>query len=250
MSYRNPYLKHCHEIAVHGDRAFFTSTGFDSVLEFDLRTRRFVAGFHVRAGRLERSLRKTPLPYAPKLTVFDPESVDGPTPGDTQHINSVSFEGGLLFFSGTGLRYLLSVQGGRLRRFARIPRGTHNARPYRGGVLTNTTTQDAACWLHRSGRVIRRFPVPQYPRTELLKGDIPSDHARPAFARGLTVDRGTLVVGSSPATLTAFDIDSGRELSRVNLTMDVRHAIHGLEIWPHAAPWEARVDAERVAVER
>jgi len=36
-SWRNPYLKHCHEIAVFGHTLFLTSTGFDSILGFNLK---------------------------------------------------------------------------------------------------------------------------------------------------------------------------------------------------------------------
>ncbi|HIL82218.1 MAG TPA: hypothetical protein EYG52_01730, partial [Pseudomonadales bacterium] len=35
-SWRNPYLKHCHEIALKDRKIFLTSTGFDSLLVFDL----------------------------------------------------------------------------------------------------------------------------------------------------------------------------------------------------------------------
>ena len=35
-SYRSPYLMHCHEIFVHERRLYLTSTGFDSILGFDL----------------------------------------------------------------------------------------------------------------------------------------------------------------------------------------------------------------------
>ena len=43
-SFRNPYLQHCHEISVANDRVFLTATGFDSVLMFDLATKRFSGG--------------------------------------------------------------------------------------------------------------------------------------------------------------------------------------------------------------
>ena len=46
-SFRNPYLKHCHEITVDGDRLLVTSTGFDSVLEYDLTRATFTDAFNV-----------------------------------------------------------------------------------------------------------------------------------------------------------------------------------------------------------
>ena len=48
-SYRNPYLRHCHEIAVYQRRLYLTSTGFDALLGFDLDENRFCFGLHVVA---------------------------------------------------------------------------------------------------------------------------------------------------------------------------------------------------------
>jgi len=41
-----------------------------------------------------------------------------------------------------------------------------------------------------------------------------------------------IIGGSSPATITAYRFGSGLTLKSVNVTMDVRNAVHGLEIWP------------------
>ena len=48
-SWRNPYLKHCHEICRHERMLFVTSTGFDSILGFDLDQRRFSWGLQILA---------------------------------------------------------------------------------------------------------------------------------------------------------------------------------------------------------
>ena len=42
-----------------------------------------------------------------------------------------------------------------------------------------------------------------------------------------------VVGGSSPSTVTVYDIDNAAVIARATLTMDVRNAIHGLEIWPY-----------------
>jgi hypothetical protein len=46
-SYRNRYLKHCHEIVRKGRHIFVTSTGFDSLLSFNLNTKAFDWGFRL-----------------------------------------------------------------------------------------------------------------------------------------------------------------------------------------------------------
>ena len=41
-----------------------------------------------------------------------------------------------------------------------------------------------------------------------------------------------IAAGSSPSTVSIIDIAAGKRLTAVNLTMDIRNAIHGLECWP------------------
>ncbi len=232
-SFSNRYLKHCHEIFVEGDSLFAASTGYDSVLEFDIGRGRFVRGFCVRLGEIARVRRRIGLRPRPSFWTFDPNSDQGPAPGDTTHVNNVFVEDGVIFLSGTGLGNLWAIERGRIRRFARIPYGSHNARPFRGGVLLNHTATDRIAFVDRGGRVLRSFPLPRYDPSEMLHAALTRDVARQAFGRGLTVADGDLVIGgSSPATVTAYRFEDARVLGSVNLTMDVRNAVHGLELWP------------------
>ncbi|MBT4522633.1 MAG: hypothetical protein HOC23_21760, partial [Halieaceae bacterium] len=58
---------------------------------------------------------------------------------------------------------------------------------------------------------------------------------RQGFGRGLCTYTDRFVVGgSSPSTVSLYDIQSGQEVASVNITMDIRNAIHGLEVWPYA----------------
>jgi hypothetical protein len=41
-----------------------------------------------------------------------------------------------------------------------------------------------------------------------------------------------IAAGSSPSTITLYDLESESEITRVNFSMDIRNAIHGLEVWP------------------
>jgi hypothetical protein len=44
----------------------------------------------------------------------------------------------------------------------------------------------------------------------------------------------TLVAGgSSPSTVSVYDLSANTRVLAVNLTLDVRNAIHGLEVWPY-----------------
>lgn len=135
--------------------------------------------------------------------------------------------------AGTRLRGVYSIGEGAVSRYGRIPLGSHNAQPYRDGVLLNRTATNRICLISRRGHTIRSWPIPEYPH-ELLSGtEVPRDHARQAFARGLaTTGEGLIVGGSSPATIAAYRLGSPAAVKSINLSMDVRNAIHGLEIWP------------------
>ena len=41
-----------------------------------------------------------------------------------------------------------------------------------------------------------------------------------------------VAAGSSPSTISLYDFEANQKVGSVNLTMDIRNAIHGLKIWP------------------
>jgi hypothetical protein len=233
-SITNPYLHLCHEIHVEGDRLYLASTGFDSVLEYDLKAARFVRGTSLRYARIWRLRRTLGVRLRPAFRRFDPEDAGGPAPGDTSHVNQVIVRDGGVFTCGTKLAGLWRIEDARPVRHASVPFGTHNTRPYGGGVLFNHTRSDRVMFADRAGSVLRSVPLPTYPPEELLHADLSEDLARPAFGRGLVeLGDGLIAGGCSPATVTVYDIDAERVVTSVNITKDVRNAIHGLEVWPY-----------------
>ena len=57
--------------------------------------------------------------------------------------------------------------------------------------------------------------------------------ARQGFGRGLCVVNDRLIAaGSSPSTISIYDVEGRQVVGSVNLSMDIRNAIHGLEVWP------------------
>jgi hypothetical protein len=253
-SIRNEYLSHCHETYLSDATLYVTSTGRDSVLEYDLRTCSFVKGYHVWFQGSKRQLKamgfrlRGPekkfhmmglreavgiLEPMPRLQAFDPNSEEGPpVSSNTCHLNSVSYEGGLLTVAGTRCAHLLTINGSKLASYARIPYGTHNARPFGEGVLLNDTSSNRVSYLGRDGETVS-FPIKHYDEGQLLNSYLPEDHARQAFGRGLCVlGEGLIAAGSSPATVSVYDLNNSKTLKTINMTMDVRNTIHGLEIWP------------------
>jgi hypothetical protein len=232
-SFRNQYLSQCHEIHRDGDTLWLTSTGFDAVLAFDLTAGRFATGLHVVRSYSGRLVRKLNLLPRYSVVKFDPSGTDGPPSRDRLHINNVWADQGRVTVSGTGCRHILDVTQGAIRPVVQVPFGTHNAQPYGTGFLHNHTPGNEIAYLNDHGRLMKSYPIIRYDDSELLNGSLPEDHARQAFGRGLcTSEAGLLIGGSSPATVSVFDIGTGARLANTNLTKDVRNSIHGLELWP------------------
>ena len=224
-SWRNAYLRHCHEIAVHERRLYLASTAFDTVLGFDLDAQEFCWALHVAAHQFQF-----------KGNVFDPRLPDGPLPLNKLHINNVHCTIGGMYVTGLKTGGMLLYNGKRLQMAVELPPGTHNAQPFRDGVLFNDTEADALRYTGRGeGLEDRALKVPRYAADLLLNTNLDqASIARQGFARGLCVISDSVVAGgSSPSTVSVYDLAANTRLLSVNLTMDVRNAIHGLAVWPY-----------------
>lgn len=220
-SYRSPYLKHCHEISTFQRRLYLTSTGFDSLLGFDLDQNRFAWGLHIQHSN--GVFQGTP---------FDPEARNGPAPGNALHLNNVFCHERGMYLGGLRTRGLLKFDGRHIVMVATLPAGTHNAQPHRDGILFNDSQADAVRFVTPTEQ--RAFAVPHFDPATLTNTDMDDSRiARQGFGRGLCViDDHLIAAGSSPSTVTVHDLDSGKSPIMVNLSMDIRNAIHGLEVWP------------------
>ena len=123
----------------------------------------------------------------------------------------------------------------RIVRLVTLPAGVHDARPWREGVLFNDTEAEVVRFLTPDANCV--FPVPRYPEAALEPGSCAdSAVARQGFARGLCVlGEGAFASGSSPLTITLHDLDTMKTTLRINLSTDLRHAIHTLAVWPFQA---------------
>jgi len=220
-SYRSPYLKHCHEIYRYERRLYLSSTGFDSILGFDLDENRFSLGLHI-------SNRDEKFAAAP----YDPNDTRGPAAGNELHLNSIYCDSRGMFIGGLRTDAILVYSGKSIDRYAAVPRGAHNARPFKDGILFNDSAADVVRYVARGKQ--RIFGVPRYPEDELTHTDLDDSRiARQAFGRGLcAINERVIACGSSPSTITLHDLDSMKTMVSINLTLDIRNAIHGLEVWP------------------
>ncbi|HNP36199.1 MAG TPA: hypothetical protein PKK10_10125 [Woeseiaceae bacterium] len=221
-SYRSPYLAHCHEISCFKRRLYLSSTGFDSLLGFDLDRHHFSWGLHIAAGNDGYT-----------AAAFDPSGTHGPEAVNNFHINNVFAQESGLYFSGLRTRGLLKFDGRRVRKTVILPRGVHNARPFDGGVLFNDSEADAVRFVTPERQV--RFAVPRYDIDALTHTDFADKRlARQGFGRGLCVlGPKQIAAGSSPSTIAVHDLELGTTTATHTITRDIRNAIHGLEIWPY-----------------
>ncbi len=228
-SFRSTYLKHCHEIHRLNTHLYLTSTGHDSILAFDLEKQAFFWAIHLALGE-----------EGPVGTAYDPNGINGPGGANGPpaqnllHLNNIYADQRGMFASGMRSQGILHIGNGNVvSKMADMPQGLHNARPFRDGVLFNDTASDLVRYVGRDGTQIA-LPVPVYDPAELTHTELGDEQvARQGFARGLCVisDR-FIAAGSSPSTVTVYDLETASEVTRVNFSMDIRNAIHGLEVWP------------------
>jgi len=229
-SFRSTYLKHCHEIFQFNNHLYLTSTGHDSILAFDLEKQVFFWALHLALHQDEA----TGTVYDP-LGINGPGGANGPRAQNLLHLNNVFADARGIFVSGLRTEGILHIGNGNVvRKIVDMPAGMHNARPFRNGVLFNDTASNVVRFAGKDGTQ-HTFPVPMYDAADLEHMELADSHlARQGFGRGLCVVNDRLIAaGSSPSTVTLYDLDSGQEISRVNFSMDVRNAIHGLEVWPY-----------------
>lgn len=228
-SFRSTYLKHCHEIFQLNNHLYLTSTGHDSILAFDLEKQAFFWALHLAIGD-----------DGPVGTAYDPLGINGPGGANGPqaknllHLNNVFADQRGIFASGMRTLGMLHIGNkNAVSTMVEMPQGIHNARPFIDGVLFNDTQSNVVRYVGRDGTQ-RVFRVPVYDPSDLEHAELADDQmARQGFGRGLCVINDRIIAaGSSPSTVTLYDLESGTEITRVNFSMDVRNAIHGLEVWP------------------
>ena len=223
-SHKNRYLKHSHEICRRERMIFVTSTGFDSVLAFNIDSQQFEWGFH-----LQRQYGK----WAGHT--FDPREGSGPRPVNEFHINMVHVDRHGIFLSGLHTNALLRLNDKmEVAVVCDLPAGTHNSQPWNDGVIFNDTASDCVRYVRHDGKE-KAFKIVSYDESAIeFSGVDDTKVARQAFGRGLCpIGDRFVAAGSSPSTISLYDLATNQKVGSVNLSMDIRNAVHGLELWPY-----------------
>jgi len=217
--FRCGYMRMCHEIDICGDKLYITSTTFDSILVYDLLEKSFVCGYRIDYEN-----------KFPRVRVFDPNREGGPSCSNLFHINNVSVADGEILFSGLKTNVLFGINDqDSLQIKGIIPIGTHNVKRFRDGLLMNDTPNNNILYTNKTSEF--RYNIKKYSEDDLFvpEGDYV---ARQQFGRGLTTWENCIIGGSSPGTISLYEVGNPDPVRTVNFTMDIRNSIHGLEVWP------------------
>lgn len=224
-SWRNPYLADCQAIAVWERTLYVTSAGYDSILGFDLDQRRFHWAMNIQTAN-----------FRFKAMGFDPASDDGPLLLNKLHLNDVCCSSDGMYITGQRTGGMLHFNGTVINMAVELPPGSRDARPFRDGVLFNDTEAQALRYTGRGeGEEDRAMAVPTCDPADLQHiEDADKENCHPGFARGLCVLSDRVVAGgSSPSTVSVYDLAANEMLLSVNLSNDVRNAIHTIAKWPY-----------------
>ncbi len=207
--WRNPYLKYAHGIFVWQRTLYVSSAGYDSILGFDLDEHRFSWAMHVQSQRNRF-----------KPAAYDPLSDNGPLLLNKLHLNTVYCSEHGMYISGLRSKGMLHFNGRDVNMAVQMPAGSRDARPFRDGVIFNDSENAV---LRYTGR-----GEGEEDRAMALPGD---DSA--GFARGLCVLSDSVVSGgSSPSTITMYDVAKNATLGSVQISPNRNSAIHSIAAWP------------------
>jgi len=233
-SWRHPYLRNCQDICIWQRTLFVVAAGSDCVFAFDLDQEKFQWVMHI--SRKEFQFRSR---------LFEPDDKDGPLILDKLHLNSVFCDANGMYITGSNSGGMLHFSGQKLNMTAELPPGTHNARPFRAGVLFNDTQAGVVRYCGRNDmKEDRALAIPIYLNEPPGRHgtDVPAANssnygqapdALSHHGRGLCVLSDHVIAGgTAPSTVTLYDLAANKQLVSIVLSKDEHHHIHSLAIWP------------------
>ena len=207
----NPYLGACHETMIFKDKLYIVSTGFDSIIVYDIKKEKFSHGCLIRSGRLVQ---------------FDCLKPNQIKRRDSKHFNSICNFNNNIYYSGTGIKNLLKL-GNKVTGFIPIPAGTHNCYIMNNNeIIMNDTRNNRIIIKNRKGVIVKSAGVLKVNCKKVVRERI----AKQPFARGLVFDEKYVVGGSSPGMVSVYDRNTLKNIKNIIMSKDIRMSIHGVDI--------------------
>jgi hypothetical protein len=221
-SYTNQYLKLTHEMWRHQDKLYICSGGTDTILVFDLVKKDWTTSYFHHAtsnGNQE----------------FDPVTGKGYSNlegGGFMHLDSVYANDDNMWYCGAysdGLwRYNFLTKETTKEAFAIAD--THNARPYKDGMLYNISRMSRTIFEKR-GLIIEDWDTPKLHEGSLINNNIPQDHAVQGYTRGMVTYDDYVITGTSPAAVNVWKFGQSHPIKTFYITNDIRNSICGMTLY-------------------
>ena len=212
-----------HEICFHDDSIWVTSTGRNCIVKTDL-------DFNVqKIWECEAEYCDDYQKIVSVKEVSCEEASCNSTSScmnqrtDENHINSISAFNGRVVFSAA-LSDLYEVETGNLVAPRTSGGFTHNFYEYPDMIISNKTTLRHIKIVSQGQELL--IPVPSSRHADQSSDKVAEDN----WNRGLARKDNLLFIGSSPARILVFDLETLRYKREIVLETDIRHCIHGLEI--------------------
>ena len=213
------YFKSIHEIAFYDNHIWATSTAYDAIVKVDPNDFS-VKGFWEILGRDVEDYKV--------LTGKKEITPDTRSEEDRYHINSIFVSDERLLFSGliTPLYDFNTME--KVCDIPTLQNGAksfvHNFYQYDDLYASNLTSFSSLGL--SDGESFVPVEIPRMKKAKFHVDDIASNN----WNRGLARYGNRLVIGSSPARILVYNLETQEFEKEIRLEQDIRHAIHGLEI--------------------
>ena len=200
-----------HEICYHDNHIWVTSTGNNCIVKVDLNFE-VKEIWHIQGQPFEFH----------QLLISKERVEDVSDLKDENHLNSISAYNGRVVFGGA-LTPLYDLE--TMKKSCDLYAGgfTHNFQEYHDMFISNKTTLANLEIISEEKSVL--FKIPKF--TE--KNPFPDKIAKPNWNRGLLRHENLLFIGSSPARILVFDLNSFSFIDEFRIDTDIRHCVHGIE---------------------
>lgn len=241
-SYQSKFLKLTHEAWAYSGHMYICSGGTDTILNFDMLNKKWS----------EASLQH---PKGSKGRFFDCVSGDKylgaiPQHGGWTHMDSVVIAEHCrhgkrkgsphLYYSGAYLDCMFRIpftppedaDGNFVMERIPLPiRETHNARPWRDGLLFNVS-RDSSTYYFKDGKQIHHWRTPVPHVSDMTHTHLPHDHAVAGYTRGMVTYKDYVITGTSPAAINVWKVGHDAPIKTIQLTDDIRNSICGMCLVP------------------